>query len=235
MVLYLLFTITSLVQASFDGSSRDFLPKGDCEQIVLHNHLSLCYSSEHRQSSWVTHLLTKESINGRQGRTNNFRRDLSVDDPVGSRDYKGSGFDRGHLAPAGDMKLSYEMMSESFYMTNMSPQRSAFNSGKWRSLESFIRKKVKLWGDAYIVTAPYLKGEFDTIWSGVSIPDFYYKIAYFPEENIMIAYFMPNKRLTGHDLEEFLVSVDELEELTGFDFFSELPDDVEDMLESKIL
>jgi len=236
MVYAIIFTILSFSKAPLAQSEyQDFLPLGDCEQIIKHQYMAMCYSSEHRQSSWVTHLLTKESINGRQKRTNNFKRDLNVEDPVGSRDYRGSGFDRGHLVPAADMKLNYDMMSESFFMTNMSPQRSAFNSGRWRSLESYVRKKVKSWGDAYVITAPFLKGDFKRIWSGVSVPDFFYKIAYFPEENVMIAYFMPNKRLTGHKLEEFVISVDEIEELTGFDFFSELPDELEDMLESEIL
>lgn len=237
MVYTLIFAILSLSKSPLaqSGEYRDFLPQGECDQIIYHQYISMCYSKKHRQSSWVTHLLTKKSINGKQKRTNDYKYDFSVNDPVGSRDYKGSGFDRGHLAPAADMRLNYQSMSETFFMTNMSPQRSAFNSGRWRSLEAYFRNKVKSWGDAYVVTAPFLKGEFEQIWSGVSIPDFFYKIAYFPDKNRMIAYFMPNKRLSGHKLEEFLISVDEIEELTGFDFFSELPDELEDMLESEIL
>lgn len=188
------------------------------------------------QALWTFHYLSPESIKGRQKRTGDFRSDHRVYPAVGSRDYRGSGFDRGHLVPAGDMKLNRISMSETFFMTNMSPQRPGFNSGVWRALEEGLRKEVLKRGYAFVFTAPVLlKGAaYDHIWSGVTIPDEYYKIAYFPKEQIMLAYLIPNESQRGKKYREFQVSVDEIEEITGLDFFAELPDDIEDVLEAEL-
>ncbi len=182
------------------------------------------------------HRLTKESIKGRQKRTNNFKKDDRIYPTVGSRDYRGSGFNRGHLAPAGDMKLNRTAMSATFYMTNMSPQRSSFNSGVWAALESGIRKQVLKRGDALVITAPILTPftNYPRIRSGVSIPEEYYKIAYFPDEQIMLAFLIPNFSQKGKKYQTFQVTVDELERITGTDFFKELDDEVEDSLESEL-
>ena len=94
-------------------------------------------------------------------------------------DYRRSGYDRGHLAPAADMAFDNLAMSESFYMSNMSPQNSKLNRGLWARLENRIRDWVRRGdGDAYVITAPILKKGLERIDSGVSIPDFYYKIIY---------------------------------------------------------
>ncbi len=208
----------------------------NCDYDLKYDYYQICYSENHFQAFWTFHRLTKESIQGRQKRTNNFKADYRLSDPIGSRDYKGSGYDRGHLVPAGDMKLNRDSMSETFYMTNMSPQVSAFNSGVWRVLEAGMRKEVLKHGDAFVVTAPILNPliDYKRIWSGVSVPDAYYKIAYFPDDQIMMAFLIPNRSQKGHRHTEFQVSVDEIEELTGFDFFSELPDELEDALEGVV-
>lgn len=217
------------------SSAQPFYPQGECTVGIEYAHYTLCYEPEHRQSSWAKHELTLEKINGSQKRTNDYRADLAIEDAVTENDYRGSGFDRGHLVPAADMKLNREMMSATFLMTNMSPQRSSFNSGVWARVESQIRKNVRAWGDAHVITAPWLTQGMDQISSGVSVPTAYYKIAYFPHANVMKAYWLENRGVSSSvSLDEFLISVDEIEVRTGFDFFSELPDDVEDSLESQI-
>lgn len=230
----LTFVFIALILSTPSFAFELMLPKGSCELILEKKYYSLCYSNFHRQALWVTHLLTKKSINGRQKRTNNFRRDHHVEDPVGSRDYRGSGFDRGHLIPAADMKLNREAMSSTFYMTNISPQTPSFNQGIWRSLEHGIRSLVRSHGDGYVVTAPVLIGKLDYIASGVSVPHFYYKIIYIPDADIMEAYLLPNIKLSGRKYREFKITVDEVEDLTGLDFFSELPDELEEVLESSL-
>lgn len=235
--LILVCLVSSLAYSLGAQAQLSLKPTSTCDYSLEYDYYEVCYSEDHFQAFWTFHKLTKESINGNQKRTNNFKRDYRLLDPIGSRDYRGSGFDRGHLVPAGDMKLNHTSMSESFYMTNMSPQISAFNSGVWRALESGIRKEVLKRGDAFVVTAPILNSliNYDRIWSSVSIPDEYYKIVYFPEDQSMIAFLIPNKSQKGHKYTEFRVTVDELEALTGFDFFSELPDELEEMLESEII
>ena len=183
---------------------------------------------------WTYHELTPESINGPQKRINDYKRDQRLNDPVGSRDYRGSGFDRGHLVPAADMKLNKLSMTDTFYMTNMSPQRSGFNSGVWRVLEAHIRDQVLYFGKAYVVTAPVLLEDVDynQIQTGVSVPNLYYKIAYYPEARFMEAYLIPNESQRGRPISDFKVTVDEVETLTGFDFYSGLNDDLEVILET---
>lgn len=209
-------------------------PKSHCDQVSSHTHYEICYSNKHKQALWTFHKLELSSINGNTSRTNNFRADPNIDGPVDNTDYRGSGFDRGHLVPAGDMKLNYTSMSESFFMSNMSPQRPGFNRGIWRSLEMGLRSMVSKLGPAYIVTAPILASDLKQIYSEVSIPNYFYKIAYFPESDVMKAYLIENKTQSGFKYFEFQVTVDFIEQITGIDFFSSMEAQQQERLESQI-
>ena len=221
----------------FADSETRLEPKGDCDLELSYAYYNICYSPTHRQAIWTYHSLTRSHIQGPQKRINDYKRELRLNDPVGSRDFKGSGFDRGHLVPAGDMKLNRLSMTDTFYMTNMSPQRAGFNSGIWRSLESHIRRQVLSLGEALVVTAPVLleDEDYNQIQTGVSIPMLYYKIAYYREADMMEAYLIPNATQSGKQIDDFRVSVDEIEELTGYDFYSGLSDEFEERLESRVL
>lgn len=217
------------------GIQTEFIPDGDCPKMVAHSYYSLCYVPKHRQSSWVKYKLTLEMINGPAKRKNDFRADPKIEDPVMGSDFKGSGFDRGHLAPAADMKLNAEAMSESFFMTNMSPQRPGFNRRIWAHIERRMRNLVRQYGTAHVVTAGVLEDDLETIESGVTIPNYYYKVAYFPEAQIAKAFLIEHKRAPkGNYYADYLVTVDEVEEATGYDFFSDLPDKLESAVESKL-
>lgn len=222
------------VTSSLALAGQSFLPGGFCPLTLDYTHYSLCYDSDHRQASWVKYELTQELISGKQKRTNNYRPDHSLKDPVLETDYKGSGFDRGHLLPAADMKLDYQAMSETFFMTNMSPQRPGFNRRIWASIESRVRDLVREHGVAHVVTAGHLTVGLDRLKTDVSIPEVYYKALYFPKAEIMKAFLIENRDYKNADVEDFLVTVDEVEQLTGFDFFSELPDPLEAQLESTL-
>ena len=107
------------------------------DQIISHTAYTLKYSEQHEQASWVAYTLKSSHTSGTVGRTNDFREDYKVKTGSASlSDYKGSGYDRGHLAPAADFKWSSTAMSESFFMSNMSPQKPGFNRGIWKKLES---------------------------------------------------------------------------------------------------
>ena len=215
-------------------SLSDIQPKGECQNVIDHEHYHFCYNNEHRQAEWTTHILTIEYAHGDAERQEDFRPDPHIIDPVLETDFMDSGFDRGHLVPAADMKLSEESMSSTFYMTNISPQNPRFNRGIWRALESKIRWWIHDYGKAYIVTAPVLEENLDSLDTGVSVPKFFYKIVFFPETNVMKAYLIPNKDVSYEPLDNFLITVDEIEDLTGFDFFSYLPDTLEESLESRV-
>jgi len=214
--------------------AHELEPDSQCDEKLDYQYYSVCYSQAHRQALWTFHALTKSSINGSSKRENNYRLDPQVSDPVTKNDYKGSGYDRGHLVPAGDMKLNKTSMSETFYMTNMSPQKPDLNRKIWNALEGGLRKMVENLGDAYVVTAPILTNNLNQLPSNVSIPKFYYKIIYFPKQQLMRAYLLENKSYSHQDYSQHQISVDQIEQMTGIDFFSHLEDSLEEKLEREI-
>ncbi|MEJ6794769.1 MAG: DNA/RNA non-specific endonuclease [Flavobacteriales bacterium] len=216
----------------FVGICQDYLPKSNGE-LVNHSYYSLSYSEEDEQAQWVYYKLSPQMINGSFSRTDNFRSDSKVKTSSASKsDYYKSGYDRGHLAPAADMKISHAAMSESFYMSNMSPQNPSFNRGGWKKLESLVRSWVLSEGEMYVVTGGVFNNNLASIGSNeVSVPSHYYKIIYSEQSQKMVGLVMPNQKITSH-LSFYVVSVDYIEDLTGIDFFHQLNDQVENSLES---
>ncbi len=209
----------------------------DC-QLVHHEGYSLCYAEAYEQPYWVSYRLTSDNIRGAAERENDFRPDPDV--TTGSavpEDYRGSGYDRGHLAPAADFKHSPDRMSESFFMSNMSPQAPDFNRGIWETLESRVREWVRRDKMYYVVTGPVLKRGLPKIGkrNQVAVPEQYYKIILHlrsPDARA-IAFLMRNEG-SEKPLKSFAVSIDQVEKTTGLDFFPQLPDELEDQLESSV-
>ena len=216
----------------------NYLPDKVGSKIIEHDHYTLGYNEEHEQASWVAYRLTDHQIqNPITKRKDNFRSDPKV--KTGSAtlsDYKGSGYDRGHLAPAADFKWSATAMSESFYMSNMSPQVPGFNRGIWKNMESTVRNWAVENDEIYIVTGPVLENTLGSIGSNrVSIPSQYYKVIldYKKPDIKGIGIIMPNEK-SDASLSLYAVSIDEVERVTGIDFFPELPDKIEERLENNI-
>ncbi|MEL6638948.1 MAG: DNA/RNA non-specific endonuclease, partial [Bacteroidota bacterium] len=159
---------------------ENFLPSSSTGEVIHHTYYSLSYSEAHEQAEWVAYELSKKDLLvPNVERTGDFRPDPRVRKASAStRDYSGSGYDRGHLAPAGDMAFSREAMSESFYMSNMSPQIRNFNGGAWRELEETVRDWTYEFGRLYVITGPVLsRGIREKIGdNGVSVPDEYFKV-----------------------------------------------------------
>jgi endonuclease G len=207
------------------------------EDIVSHVAYTLSYNEIHEQANWVAYKLTKEETNGVIKRTNKFIVDpLIKTESANNMDYIGSGYDRGHLAPAGDMGWSIVSMDESFYYSNMSPQEPSFNRGIWKHGEELVRDWAKEYGSIYIVTGPILKDSLPTIGlNKVSVPIYYYKVI-LNNESIKpkaIGFIIPNKS-SNQMLQTFAVSVDSVEKLTGINFFPLLPDDIEEETERNL-
>ncbi len=200
---------------------------------------ALCYSEEHEQACWVSYRLTKDEVlNKVVSRTDNFREDpLISSGSAALSDYRFSGFDRGHLAPAGDMGWCKTAMSESFYMSNMSPQDPSFNRGIWKNLEELIREWAVDNEEVWVVTGPVLNGKFQkTIGTNkVTVPLFFYKVILDCKKPELkaIGFILPNEG-SRRSLIEFAVTVDKVEQVTGLDFFSRLPDKIEIELESNV-
>lgn len=113
----------------FKLTSQEYLPKSEGE-IIRHKYYTLSYNEDHEQANWVHYKLNPTLLDGTMPRINSFKADPNVSTKSAElSDYKGSGYDRGHLAPAGDIKYSKESMIESFFLSNMSPQNPSFNGG----------------------------------------------------------------------------------------------------------
>lgn len=215
-----------------------FWPAYNTEEAVIERpYYTLRYSEEHEQAIWVAYPLWADSLRQQKHeRKDDFREDPRV--RTGSAqltDYRGSGYDRGHLAPAADFSYDDFALSQSFYMSNMSPQDPSFNRGIWKKLEDKVRDWAMENDHIYIVTGPVLNKKFETIGSNqVSVPEYYYKIVLDIQrpEIKAIAFLMKNEKSSA-ELQTFIVTIDEVEKLTGLDFFPAIPDEMENALESR--
>ena len=236
------------------GLSSADAPGVPDHQIRAFQYYTLCYRESYEQAEWSAYCLRDWMLQKNAKRTNDFRPDPQIEGGSATlADYKKSGYDRGHLTPAGDMVFSREAMSETFYMSNMCPQAAAFNRGIWKDLEDQVREWVRLYGAAYVVSGPVLSkpaSEYPFIGeSKVTVPEFFYKAILVPiyedgldqtgaaaletcADVIAIAFVIPNKACEG-DFWRYAKSVDEAEEITGLDFFPLLEDDVENRVEAE--
>lgn len=211
----------------------------DSSAIVSHYAYTLNYKEKYEQAEWVAYLLTKDMITGEEERENNFRIDSSV--VTGSAnpdDYKYSGYDKGHLAAAADMSWSKEAMSESFFMSNMSPQSPGFNRGIWKKLEKLVRTFAEKYDSIYVATGPILKAGLPTIGKdSVAVPESYYKVIVVyrkaeqeHEQDMGIGFILPNES-SNKKLEDFAVPIDSVEHLTEINFFAKIPRKIQERIE----
>ena len=225
-----------VASSRYDNLSFGIPGKADC--IVDREGFALGYIEYHEQPAWVIYKLTRAEVQAKVAkRTNRFREDPEI--PTGSAtnaDYRKSGYDRGHLAPAADMAFSVQTMADSFFFSNMSPQVPAFNRGIWKRLEEQVRKFALQEGEIMVVTGPVLPKEKSiTIGNNkVTVPDRYYKVVYdLTPPQKMIGFIIPNGGST-RPLQDFAVTVDAIEKETGLDFFSLVSRQEQDRLESTI-
>lgn len=197
-------------------------PKLTKSQILHYRKFSLSYNEKAEQADWVAYRLYPNSINNAVKRKNNFRKDHKVITSSASlEDYKGSGYDRGHLAPAKAMSYSKQSISESFLMSNMSPQLPLFNRGVWKRLEKQVRDWIAISDSLYVVTGPVLNSSLPTIGKNkVSIPKAYYKtILRFYKGDINGIGFLLKHEKSSKMISDFATSIDTIEEITGLNFF----------------
>jgi endonuclease G len=208
------------------------------QAIIERIYYTLEYNDEHEQADWVAYQLFADSLKlPKFQRKDDYRKDTRV--KTGSAalvDYKGSGFDRGHLAPAADFSYSEYALSQSFFMSNMSPQAPSFNRGVWKKLEEQIRDWAMEHDHLYVITGPVLNKTFNTIGkNNVSVPEQYYKIVLdIDKPGIKALAFLMKNEKSSEDLTHFVVTIDELEKLTNLDFFPTMSDELEDILESSL-
>jgi len=206
-----------------DINDRHFLPKDKKSQTIHHTYYSLGYNEDTEQANWVSYVLTKASLKVKNvKRERYFKADYSVKTRSAFfRDYKNSGYTKGHMAPAGDMAFSKQAMKETFFMSNICPQIRPFNNGVWKELEENVRDWAYSKDELYITTGPiYYDNQFDKIGQNrVGVPDAFYKILIDKNNNKYdaIAFVVPHQK-SNVPLREYATTIDEVEELTNIDF-----------------
>ena len=216
---------------------NDFLPTSTTGAIVAHAYYTLSYAEAHEQAEWVAYELSEKHLTKDDRKRPYFVKDRQVKSKSADwRNYKKSGYDRGHLCPAGDRRFTYDAYHETFLTSNISPQNHEFNAGVWNSLE----QKVRFWADkykgVYVVTGGVLKGGLKTIGDErVSVPDEFYKIVMDASDGKVkaIAFLIPNKN-TNKSFYDYVTTIDAIEKKTGIDFFPKLSEAIEKQLESKV-
>lgn len=206
---------------SIYAQDNKYLPKYSKGEVIYHSNYILSYSKQYKQSYWVAYELTDNECVKNYTRKDNFIKDPKLSSYMATEnDYKYSGYDKGHLAPVIDMLSSKTSMYESFYMTNISPQKPSFNRGIWKTLETQVHEWAIVYDKVYIITGAILNNKLKCIGNGVAIPNYYYKIV-LREKNkklYVIAFILKNSK-SSKNIKTFIVSVDKIESLTGIDFF----------------
>jgi endonuclease G len=216
------------IRIAWDNLSEGYPETHFHDTVRSYTGFDLAYNESYEQASWVAYVLTRAEVeSGTEPRSGNFRPDPSISSGSAAlSDYRGSGYDRGHLAPAGDMKWNVEAMSESFLLSNMSPQDPSFNRGIWRELEEQVRRWAVEKESLYVVTGPVLSSVYSTIGENeVGVPAYYFKVLadLSPPDHSFIAFLLPNEP-SAEEIAHFAISVDSLEQFTGYDFFASAPD-----------
>jgi endonuclease G len=210
------------------------------DQITIMTNLGYVvgYSESKEDPVWVCYRLIKVTSFQASPRPQGFQTDIRTRAKVNQRDYTGSGYDRGHMAPNYAIALCYgsQAQLETFLMSNIIPQAPNLNRRVWEHLEEQeIKDYAQRFKQLWVIVGPVFKGSLEKLKSGVEIPDACYKILVEDGDGRprMLAFIMPQS-VTGNEMpEQFLTSVDEVERETGLDFFSELPDDIENKIEAE--
>lgn len=244
--------IVNLTLALLIANSLAFAgPLEDCQEytkygvpgrdgdILCRKGYLLAHSPDRKTPLWVIEHLTGEKAAGSIPRTDNFQPDPDL--PKGKRaelsDYKKSGYDQGHMAPAADMAWNEQAMRESFYLSNMVPQVGVgMNRGIWKDLEEKIRRWALGRGEIYIYTGPVYDSTVEPANIGknsVAVPNQLFKVVFDPVKIEAITFIMPNKPLKSSNMPQYIVSIREVEKVTGLDFLSNVTQQIQDVIETQ--
>jgi len=202
--------------------------------IVKYKAYTVYFNPTKHQPNATIYELTAEETEGDAPRYNNFIHDENVKGCAHAWDYSNSGYDRGHMTPAADMKWDAEAMQQSFFMTNVCPQNGALNSNGWSRLEKKVRAWARRDSSLIVATGPvFLPGPHNSIGKEVTIPipDAFFKVIYAPRQSRSIAFIYPNEGQCNKKMRKYAVSIRDVERLTGLDFLSSLNDDEENRVE----
>ncbi|MDH6303974.1 endonuclease G [Parabacteroides sp. PF5-5] len=222
-----------------EGAEIPRLQNNRKEQIINHDGFTLSYNADFKIANWVAYELTADEVRSNEvGRTNQFFPDPKVKGATATdRDYRRSGYDRGHLVPAGDMRWSVEGMQASFYFSNICPQNRDLNAGLWNDLEKQSRKWATHYSAVLIVSGPVIEDDMERLGENkVGVPRMFYKVVCSMEDDKprAIAFLVENREYKNRSMKQVAVTVDSVEKVTGIDFFPSFSNDVQKEMESSI-
>lgn len=206
------------------------------EQIIHHTGYTVSYNKDLKLPNWVSYELTRKETKGKEKRNDRFIADPLVTGSIATNaDYTRSGYDKGHMAPAADMKWSPQAMKESFYFSNMCPQHPQLNRRGWKNLEEKIRDWAIADSAIIIICGPIVAKQPKTIGKNkVVVPQQFFKVVLSPFVNPMRAIgFLFNNKQAVEPLSTYVVTIDSIERLTNMDFFASLPDEIENKIEAE--
>ena len=239
VLLLLFFLITTKGYSQSNNIEIPVSTKGKRELIFKRKNYTLSFNKETNIPNWVAWQLDKKKLIERVSRKGfNFRPDpdIAKNQAVVTQDYAHSGYDRGHMCPAGDSRWNGQAMTESFYMTNICPQHPNLNGGDWHELEQACRRWA-LEGRLYIACGPilYKKGTPQYIGKEhkIRVPEAFFKVILTGVEKgkPRAIGFIYKNTAGNRPLDSYVNSIDQVERITGLDFFSELPDEIENRVE----
>lgn len=212
------------------------IPDDVPEQMLFYEGFTVSFNSAHHQPNYSAWEITREKTYGESPRKAKFRPDNDVYGCAQLNDYRKSGYDRGHMAPAADMKWNDNAMHDSHLLTNICPQNHEINGGRWSTIEKMCRTWARRDSVALVICGPVLSDYMPSAIGAnqVSVPERFFKVVLLPftEPPLAVGFIVPNSP-TDQSIESMSMSVDQVEEITGFDFFSALPDDIENDIERK--
>lgn len=221
-----------------DSIIRICTPKpldGIPEQIILKTSYIASYNKETKIPNWVAWNLSAEHTDGPIGRMGYFYEDEDVPQPRATlEDYRGSGWSRGHMCPAGDNKWDRGAMYDSFSLINVCPQSASLNSGLWNSIEMDCRRWARKFGSVYIICGPiFMNREHETIGiNKVLVPEAFFKVILCLQGIPKAIGFVIRNNEGKKKRDHYINTVDEVERITKIDFFPALPDSIENKVES---
>lgn len=208
------------------------------ERVIVHHGYTVSYNADWKIPNWVAYELTDVEVAGEEPRAKKFVPDPMVPkyESATTDDYKNSGWDRGHMAPAADMKWHPQAMKESFYLSNVCPQNHNLNGGVWKDLEEQVRDLAAQKGSIYVVCGPIVSDDYQTIGANkVVVPSAFFKVLLQEKDGKIYTIGFVYENVAGRrPMSTYAMTVDEVEELTGIDFFPSLPDKIEKRVESEV-
>lgn len=204
---------------------------------IYHRAYTVAFQTHWHQPRWVAYQLTRTEVGGGEP-----RRKFTPDPAIASMTaldayYKNSGFDRGHLAPAADMAFDNEAMKQSFYFSNVSPQVPSFNRGIWKQLEERVRAWAARYDSLYIATGPlFLREDTAYVKGYLPVPTHFYKalLVHCQGRWQAVAFCLPQSATGSESYWLYSLTVDSLQSVSGLDFFSLLPDELEYPAEHRV-